>query len=408
MAPKMRSATILTAAGVLAMVVVCAGAGAQSSSPPSTGTASPRPASLPPLVQTCPMHPDIVEDKPGSCPLCRMALVPVRLESVWSCPLHAAVTRSAKGACPICGRELVQMTMALTWTCKGRPDIDVIEPARCPDGSAMIAKRTLRPHGNHNPQHGGQFFMAPDNTHHLEGTLPSTRLFRVYLYDDYARPLTAARLNAVRGRVEIGGRSIPLTKSAAGSYLDARLDGVPLPARMTAKLQIKADAPEYRFDFAFPAVTTDPNPPAVPRAAAVPVAPKPAPKLNTTSTPLTTGDTSIDPALIQVPIPATVPEILAQLRTRDRQVRELIDRGNLAAVFVPAFQARDLAIALESRLDTLASGRDATAAAIIRLVRAAWTLDASGDVGNRAEAGEAYAVFHQAATVIDAAFAAGR
>ncbi len=25
---------------------------------------------------TCPMHPEIVRDAPGDCPLCRMALVP--------------------------------------------------------------------------------------------------------------------------------------------------------------------------------------------------------------------------------------------------------------------------------------------------------------------------------------------
>ena len=398
----MRSATILTAAGVLVIAfVVCVGA----QSPAARSGASPASGSLPPVLQTCPMHPDVVEDKPGTCPLCKMALVPVRLESVWSCPLHAAVTRSAGGTCPICGRELVQMTMALTWTCKGRPDIDVLEPARCPDGSAMVAKRTLRPHGNHNPQHGGQFFMAPDNTHHLEGTLPSTRLFRVYVYDDYARPLPPARLKGVRGHLEIGGRSIPLAAAAAGSYLDARFDNVALPARMTAKLQIKADAPEYRFDFAFPAVTRDPNSTVARGAAAA---------RGTTSKPATTRpstaipEASPDPAAIDVAIPSTVPEILRQLRTRDREVRELIDRGNLAAVFVPAFQARDLAISLEARLDTLTSGRDAAAAAIVGLVRAAWMLDASGDVGNREQATAAYGVFHQAATAIDAAFAASR
>ena len=400
----MRSATILTTTGVLFIVlVVCAAAQAPAGRAISTST--PRVSQLPPVLQTCPMHPDIVEEKPGSCPLCRMALVPVRLESVWSCPLHAAVTRSAKGTCPICGRELVQMTMALTWTCKGRPDIDVIEPARCPDGSAMIAKRTLRPHGNHNPQHGGQFFMAPDNTHHLEGTLPSSRLFRVYLYDDYARPLAAGRMKDVRGRVEIGGRVIGLTSTPSGSYLEARLEGIAFPARMTAKLQLKPDAPEYLFDFAFPSVTKDPDAALAARGrSASSSAPAP------TVTPAAPANPDApDPALIQVPIPDTVPDILAQLRTRDRQVLDLINRGNLPAVFVPAFQARDLAIALEGRLDSApASRREAAAAAIVRLVRAAWMLDASGDVGNRQQSLAAYAVLHEAASVIDTAFAGSR
>jgi hypothetical protein len=94
---------------------------------------------------------------------------------------------------------------------------------------------------------------------------------------------------------------------------------------------------------------------------------------------------------------------------RDRQVRELIDRGNLPAVFVPAFQARDLAIALEAKLETLTpSGRDAAGSAIVQLVRAAWMVDASGDVGNREQALAAYAILHESAAVIDASFSGRR
>ena len=408
--PNVRLASLLTVAAVCALVVAVRAGEQTSSSRPAAPTAA-RPATLPPVVQTCPMHPDIVEDKAGNCPLCKMALVPVRLEAAWSCPLHAAIVRDAKGSCPICRRELVQMTMALTWTCRNRPDIDVLEPGRCPDGSPMLAKRTLRPHGNHNPQHGGQFFMAPDNTHHLEGTLPSSRLFRLYLYDDYARPLPAARLKAIQGRVEIGGEAIPLVASTSGSYLQGRLTSSGLPAKLTARIRIKPDAPEYRFDFTFAAVTKDPSSRSVTTPSNV-TASKPArPEPSATALPLpvVSEDGSVDPALIKVPIPSALPEILSQLAIRDRQVRELIDRGNLAAVFVPAFQARDLALALEDQLNEVPSARrDAAEAAIRELVQAAWLLDAFGDVGNADQVRAAYVPFHDAAGRIASAYAGNR
>src|SRR5687767_7978408 len=34
------------------------------------------PPSAPGIIYTCPMHPEIVQDKPGNCPICGMALEP--------------------------------------------------------------------------------------------------------------------------------------------------------------------------------------------------------------------------------------------------------------------------------------------------------------------------------------------
>src|SRR5580765_5100598 len=218
---------------------------------------------VPPVSMTCPMHPDVVESSPGDCPVCKMKLVPVRLEAVWTCPVHPQVAETAAGKCPIDHRDLIQMTVALTWTCAGQPEIDRVDRGTCPDGTPMTAKRTLRPHGNHNPQHGGLFFMAPDNFHHLEGAYPSARVFRLYLYDDYARPLKKDQINQVQARVvtkEDFDTSTRTTKELAvfrlvpsrGPYLEAKIDETALPAQMTAKVQFKKDAPEFRFDFTFP------------------------------------------------------------------------------------------------------------------------------------------------------------
>ena len=57
--------------------------------------------------------------------------------------------------------------------------------------------------------------------------------------------------------------AFPLRPSRDGAYLEARVTGVAFPAAMTAKIKIKPEAPEYRFDFTFAAVTKDPVP--VPR-----------------------------------------------------------------------------------------------------------------------------------------------
>ena len=78
---------------------------------------------------------------------------------------------------------------------------------------------------------------------------------------------------------------------------------------------------------------------------------------------------------------------------------DLIARGELAAVWVPAFEARDVAIALEPQIARLTSDRrDAAEAAVARVVRAAWLLDAAGDVGNRAQVDVVHSAFKTAVT----------
>lgn len=66
---------------------------------------------------TCPMHPEVRQRGPGSCPKCGMALEPVamgvptpaRVEYV--CPMHPEVVRQEPGSCPICGMALELRTV---------------------------------------------------------------------------------------------------------------------------------------------------------------------------------------------------------------------------------------------------------------------------------------------------------
>lgn len=59
---------------------------------------------------TCPMHPEVREDKPGDCPKCGMALEAIAGSTAdgdeWTCPMHPEVVRDAPGDCPICGMAL--------------------------------------------------------------------------------------------------------------------------------------------------------------------------------------------------------------------------------------------------------------------------------------------------------------
>ena len=112
----------------------------------------------------------------------------------------------------------------------------IVEPDLAGSGGA---------HADHTPRHGGIFFMAPDSYHHLEGTLAlETREFRLYLYDNFTRPMDARRFQARVG-------SLDLTPTPNGEYLSGRLDEIPgTPPHITAFVRF-AERREDRFDFVF-------------------------------------------------------------------------------------------------------------------------------------------------------------
>ena len=67
---------------------------------------------------TCPMHPEVLAPKPGSCPKCGMALEPVTVTAPkekieYTCPMHPQIIRDAPGSCPICGMALEPRKVSL-------------------------------------------------------------------------------------------------------------------------------------------------------------------------------------------------------------------------------------------------------------------------------------------------------
>jgi hypothetical protein len=384
-------------------------------------TAKPASDTVPPLSYVCTMagDEDVIEDKPGTCRKCGMELKPIRLDSVWTCATRPLlIVESKPGKCPVDGTPLVQVTASVSWTCADQPAIEKLEPGTCANGAPMVKRYAARAHGNHNPQHGGQFFMAPDSWHHIEGAYLSNGVFRLYLYDDFTKPLPLAQVRDVTARIvtkQTYDATTRTTKELAsaplvrnGRFMEARIGKLPLPAQMTAKVSFKKGAAENVFDFAFEGYSKEP-PAGAPRTTATTPTPATAPA---PAAPATEGGgntieiaPSMDNALIPTPIPDTLPEILAQLRIRTDQIRTFIDRGSFASVYVPAFQAKDLALALDAHKEAIAPDKRKLALpAIAQLVRSAYLLDAFGDLGNKQQITDAFTVFEAAVKDIQSSF----
>lgn len=85
--------------------------------PTTIGQRTPQKAS-PKAEYTCPMHPEIRQDRPGACPKCGMALEPATVTSPkekieYTCPMHPQIVRDAPGNCPICGMTLEPRAISL-------------------------------------------------------------------------------------------------------------------------------------------------------------------------------------------------------------------------------------------------------------------------------------------------------
>ncbi len=79
----------------------------------------PKPVSVPAggsVQYVCPMDPEVLEAKPGACPICGMALEPADVTAVstrteYTCPMHPEIVQAEPGNCPICGMALEPRTV---------------------------------------------------------------------------------------------------------------------------------------------------------------------------------------------------------------------------------------------------------------------------------------------------------
>ena len=162
----------------------------------------------------------------------------------------------------------------------------------------------------------------------------------------------------------------PLIPSRDGSFLEARIPSRSLPLEIAAKIQFEKDGPFERFDFMFASFSTGTAPP-------------------TTATELV--------------LPEKPEAVAAAIVERERRVKDLLAKGAFNEVYVPALEAKDLAVALEAHLSN-APDSASLAWALKELVLAAWLLDEYGDLGNKEKVLSAYDRFEEAAAQIASAY----
>lgn len=375
-----------------------------------------------PVSYICPMDAEVLDDKPGTCPICKMELEAVRIEQAWSCPGNTVRLLDKPGKCPTNrALDLVPITVSHFFKCEGSSK-SYADPGSCADGSARVEKREVRAHGDHNPRHGGQFFMAEDAWHHLEGTYPASGVFRGFVYDNFTKALAPGKFT---GRVVVAGsnESVPLKPSRDGKTLEANLKTAAAPAKdspvvVTAFVKFTEGAREQPFDFTFTELSKEPvvapTTTRAPAAAAVTASATPAPAVQAPAAeqaPLVL-DTPLNmpPGLAEATdesrLPTTTAGLVTELESRAREVEKLVNDGSLAQVWLPAMGTKTVALAINERSSTLPERqRIAASAAVMQIVTASWEIDAYGDLGNRQKITEAYRRLASAVASLKAIYA---
>jgi len=140
-----------------------------------------------------------------------------------------------------------------------------LQPGKCPVCQMELEEHTagVTAHTDHSPKHGGVFFMAPDNWHHLEGTLVSERELRIYLYDNFTKPLDAAgysgelKVQPVDDQDEKVAEpvTVPIKAVEGKPYLVALLpETIKPPYQTEARLQFPKQKEKFLFNFDFKGV----------------------------------------------------------------------------------------------------------------------------------------------------------
>ena len=103
----------------------------------------------------CPMHPTVVSDKTGACPICGMDLVEKEVagghghgmhadHETYICPMHPTVVSDKPGSCPICGMDLVAKEADASSVQDGSVQIDPVTIQNIGVKTMVVEKQPLK------------------------------------------------------------------------------------------------------------------------------------------------------------------------------------------------------------------------------------------------------------------------
>lgn len=297
-------------------------------------------------------------------------------------PDHELKDYTARGKCEVCGVELVHKSRFER--VRSYVDLKTGEIFYGPG----LNPATMEPvqsmgHMDHNPVHGGLFFMADNLYHHVEGTLHEPGKLQVFFYDDFKQPLDPRNFKgrAVIERYdeekdEVIEEEFELVHAyELNPYLEAEIPEVTeFPFEINAFVWLAGE--ETLFTFRFPELTKEPDPEAA-----------------------IAGDVYLHSHDDYKPpqIPDKTEDIIAEILKREAQLKERIAAKDLLAIHYPAMDTRHFVDELRLRDEGLsprnkAKLRDAS----IELQTACDELDRAGDARDEGRVGVRFKLYTSA------------
>ena len=176
--------------------------------------------------------------------------------------------------------DLVPVTASIFWLCKSDPDSEkhYLEPGTCRDGSPREKAFDVRPHGDHNPRHGGpSVFMSEDLFHHVEATLvaptktrpatlPRVLLRRIHAADKGDRRVGARGAGGQERHSRPGALSpLVLSRIRDGNAMEVRLPNATAPSEsapafFTLRVKFKPSDKDWVTDHTFTSYSKESGP----------------------------------------------------------------------------------------------------------------------------------------------------